>query len=193
VSASGRRPLGNRNPAGGSSRRNPQPDALERRSGRTSSGRARPDPEGSDDASAFKKTMFFGTGALVLVVLILVVARWGAIQSQFQEPPKQAAPVVKDDNVELEGMKKEAQTARKMFNDSMRMADGSAKVASLQSAIEHMEKVRDKIDAMGQQARYQSEDFDQVFGPLIDKIVLELREARESLAKAKAAVKNGAK
>lgn len=165
--------------------RSPQPPRRQAAGDRppSKSGRARPDPrDGGGDASTFKKVMFYGTGVLLVVCLVLLVAKWDALTAKPPQPRKKP-PAVRED-LELEGIKKEAKEARRKFDLARKIANAAERAKAIQGAIEALAAARDKIAEMSEKPKYQGEDYDAVFGPELDKMQQELKIFREAKAKA---------
>jgi hypothetical protein len=151
------------------------------RSGRS----ARPDPEGEevDDKATLRKVMFFGTAALTVLCIGLFIWKAPII---FGEKPVAPKKVVIDENQDFAKWDEMARDARKKFAAAERLTDSALKQKGIQEAIDTVVAAREGLHEMGQQPRYQGEDFDAVFEPKIHKMTQELKVFKDALAKARA-------
>lgn len=155
-----------------SSRRQPPP---ERRSGRNQ-------PAGDDDAEAqasmFRKIMFFGTGVLVVLCIVLVVVKWGAIT---QPPPKPQKKVVIDENKDVEAIKDLEGKAARMFADAKRVKGDVERNKAIRAAMDVLSEAMAKCEKMSENPKYKGEEFDAVFGPLLDRMTQEMKTFRDAI------------
>lgn len=143
-----------------------------------SSGRL-PRPAGDDDQpSAAKQVMFYGTGVLIVVVLVLVVLRWDAITA----PPQKEQPkkIVKDDNLELEAIDVLSTKAAKQFAEAKRLGDDDARNRAIDVALKTLDEAQAKLEKMSEMPKYQGEEYDLVFQPKLQRIIQERKAYREA-------------
>lgn len=162
------------NASNGASSRRPVSPKPERRSGRNAPG----DDEEEAHASAFRKVMFYGTGVLVIVCIFLVIYKWGAI-TQAPAPPQKKV-VIRED-LQLEEVKKIEEKAARMFADAKRIKDDAERNKAIRAAMDTLSGAIEKAQAMSEQPKYQGEDYDQVFGPLIDRMMQEMKTYRDAI------------
>jgi hypothetical protein len=169
-----------RQPAPRSSARRPAPESSARRP-RTTSGRARPGPEddeGASEASMIKKVMFYGSGALFVIMIILVIFKWGAITADNTPPPK---PKAIDHGAILKDIDQMGKDAAVMFNKALKEPSDEAKVKGIRAAMEKLSAAIEKLDQMSNRKEYRGEDFDQVFEPMMNRMTQEMTAYRLTL------------
>ena len=171
--SSARRPV-NRGPSAQSSRRNLPPRGSDRVAQR--SGRNAPGDDAPEGVSTLKKVMFFGTFALIIVAIVIFVV---------QGPPgtkviEKKGEVVRHDKW-LDEIDALAKKAAEQFNAAKKVANEAERNRQIQVALKTLDEAQAKLEAMQERKEYQGEEFDQVFGPRMDRMIQERKLYRDSI------------
>jgi hypothetical protein len=139
------------------------------------SGRTRPQEEGETDPM-LKKVFFYGTGALFVLVIALLIVKWDALTAPPKQPPKK---VVINENDKIDAAEELAKKAAMQFVEAKKIKDDAARDKAIQAAIDTLNTAQERLEAMSD--KYKGEDYDQVFEPRLNRIIQERKQYRDAL------------
>jgi hypothetical protein len=151
------------------------------------SGASRPAPGArratgdAGDASAMEQAkqrlvmfMFVGTGVLIPVLIGLLI--W---KKPWESPPPPPPKVTIDENVKVTEVKKMREKAAKTFAEAKKLTDQKARNAKIREALDLLGEGVDKLQELSE--KYQGEEYDQVFEPLMNGMTQDMKSYREAI------------